>query len=149
MKVFLDANILFSASATTSQVARLLAIVQQYGSCVTNSYAVEEARKNLELKKFGTLEGLDSLLEKVTFSNKLILNLPVDLKAKDVPILGGAIASQWAESPIAQKCTYLLIEDKKDFGFLFGQQVDGVLVVSPKRLAEEIIAKRLLEKKSI
>ena len=59
---------------------------------------------------------------------------------KDVPILSGAIA---------QKCTHLLTGDKKDFGFLFGQQVDGVLVVSPKLLAEEMVAKRLLEKKSI
>lgn len=138
MKVFLDANILFSGSAPDSQIAKLLAVIQQHGSCVTNPYAIEEARKNLELKKFGSLEGLESLLEEITVSNKLILNLPVKLKSKDLPILGGALA---------QKCTHLLTGDKKDFGFLFGQEVMGVKVVSPKLLAEEMAASGLLKKK--
>ena len=137
MKVFLDANILFSASVSTSRIAKLLNVVQHHGNCVTNSYAVEETRKNLELKKFGSQKGLESLLEKVTVSNKLTLSLPVELNSKDVPVLGGAIA---------QNCTHLLTGDKKDFGFLFGQQVEGVLVVSPKLLAEELVAKKLLEK---
>lgn len=136
MKVFLDANILFSASVPTSQTAKLLAIVEQHGSCVTNSYAVEEARKNLELKKFGSVEELELLLVTVRVSNKLTLKLPVELKSKDIPILGGAIA---------QKCTHLLTGDKKDFGFLFGQQIEGVIVVSPKLLAEEMVANNLLK----
>jgi predicted nucleic acid-binding protein len=138
VKVFLDANILFSGSVAESQIAKLLKIIRKHGNCVTNSYAVEETRKNLELKKFDSLKGLESLLEKITVSNKLILNLPVEIKSKDIPILGGAIA---------QKCTHLLTGDKKDFGFLFGQQVEGVLVVSPKLFAEEMVAKGIINKK--
>ncbi len=138
MKVFLDANILFSGSVAESRIAKLLAVIRKHGNCVTNSYAVEEARKNIELKKFGSLQGLQLLLENITVSNQLLLNLPVKLKAKDIPILGGAIA---------QKCTHLLTGDKKDFGFLFGKRVENVLVVSPKLLAEEMVAKGILNQK--
>ncbi len=138
MKVFLDANILFSAAAPKSNVAKLIKLLQQHGQCVTSPYAVEEARKNLQLKKFGSLEVFESLLTKVTVSNKLILDLPVTIKSKDIPILGSAIA---------QECTYLLTGDKRDFGFLFGKTVGGVIVVSPKLLAEELVTKGLLNKK--
>ncbi|GAB4224627.1 MAG: PIN domain-containing protein [Stanieria sp.] len=138
MKVFLDANILFSGSVAESRIAKLLVVIRKHGNCVTNSYAVEEARKNIELKKFGSLQGLQLLLENVTVSNQLLLNLPVELKAKDIPILGGAIA---------QKCTHLLTGDKKDFGFLFGKRVENALVVSPKLLAEEMVTKGILNQK--
>lgn len=138
MKVFLDANILFSSAAPKSNIAKLVNLVQQHGQCVTSPYAVAEARKNLQLKKFGSLEIFESLLKTVTISNKLVLDLPVEIKSKDVPILGSAIA---------QKCTHLLTGDKRDFGFLFGQSVAEVLIVSPKLLADELIAKGLLKKK--
>jgi predicted nucleic acid-binding protein len=135
MKVFLDANILFSGSVSVSKIAKLIEIIKQHGECVTNSYAVEEARKNIELKKFGSIQGLESLLENVIISNELILKIPIEIKPKDIPILGGAIAL---------KCTHLLTGDKKDFGFLFGKQVENVLIVSPKLLAEEMVANKIL-----
>ncbi len=126
MKVFLDPNLLFSGSVSGSKIAKLIEIVQKHGECVANTYAVEEAKKNIERKKYGSARGLESLLDDIFISNELILDIPVELKAKDIPILGGAIALQ---------CTHLLTGDKKDFGFLFGQQVRNVLVLSPKLLA--------------
>jgi predicted nucleic acid-binding protein len=137
VKVFLDANILFSGSIAESRIAKLLAVIKKHGSCVTNDYAIEEARKNIELKKFGSLQGLNLLLENITVSNQLLLNLPVEINSKDISILGGTIA---------QQCTHLLTGDKKDFGFLFGKRVDDVLIVSPKLLAEEMVAKAILKK---
>ena len=50
MKVFLDANILFSGSDANSRIYKLLRIIQTHGKCVTNSYAIEEARRNIERK---------------------------------------------------------------------------------------------------
>jgi predicted nucleic acid-binding protein len=138
VKVFLDANILFSAAAPQSSVAKLINLIQEHGQCVTSPYAVEEARKNLKLKQFGSLEIFELLLTRVTVSNKLFLDLPVTIKSKDIPILGSAIA---------QKCTYLLTGDKRDFGLLFGKTVVGVMVVSPKLLAEDLVAKGFLSKK--
>jgi predicted nucleic acid-binding protein len=138
VKVFLDANILFSGSVAENRIAKLLAVIRKHGECVTNSYAVEEAKKNIELKKYGSIQGLESLLKDIAVRNKLLLDLPVELKSKDIPILGGAIA---------QKCTHLLTGDKRDFDFLFGKRVQDVLVVSPKLLAEEMVAKGILKNK--
>ena len=137
MKVFLDANILFSSSVSGSKIAKLVKIIQQHGECVTNAYAVEEARKNIDLKKYGSLSGLEFLLRNIVVSNELILDVLVEIKTKDIPIIGGAIALQ---------CTHLLTGDKKDFGFLYGQRVQNVLVVSPKLLAEQMVAKGWIEK---
>lgn len=130
MKVFLDANILFSSSAEQSRVRELIAVIQKYGKCVTNSYAVEEAKRNITAKKFGSIQQLESMLKKVSVNNKLMLDLPVTLPQKDIPILAGAIAL---------KCTHLLTGDKKDFGFLFGKSVLGVKIVSPQLMATELL----------
>ncbi|MGD1918240.1 MAG: hypothetical protein ACFCAD_04760 [Pleurocapsa sp.] len=77
------------------------------------------------------------MLQNITISQDLVLDVSVELKSKDIPILSGAITSQ---------CTHLLTGDKKDFGFLFGKQVQNVLIVSPKLLAEEMVAKGWMEK---
>ncbi len=138
MKIFLDANILFSGSVSESKIAKLIGIIRQYGECATNLYAIEEARKNIERKKYGSIQGLESLLADITVGNELVLDVPVKLKSKDIPILGGAIALS---------CTHLLTGDKRDFGFLYGKQVENVQVVSPKLLAEEMVARGWIERK--
>ena len=121
MKIFLDANILFSGSDSNSRIYKLLRIIQKHGECVTNSYAIEEARRNIERKKYGSIEGLESILKNIFVDNKLLLSdIPAELESKDVPILGGAIA---------QQCTHLLTGDRKDFGFLYGKRVENVLSV--------------------
>jgi predicted nucleic acid-binding protein len=130
VKVFLDANILFSSSAEQSRVRELITVIQKYGECVTNSYAVEEAKRNIIAKKFGSIQQLESVLKKVSANNKLMLDLPVTLPQKDIPILAGAIAL---------KCTHLLTGDKKDFGFLFGKSVLGLKIVSPQLMATELL----------
>ena len=136
MKVFLDANILFSGSDANSRIYQLLRIIQKHGECVTNSYAIEEAQRNIERKKYGSVEGLKSILKNIFADDKLLFDVPVELKSKDVPILGGAIA---------QQCTHLLTGDRKDFGFLYGKQVENVLIVSTELLAEEMVVKGLIE----
>jgi hypothetical protein len=40
MKVFLDANILFSASKAQSRTGKLIAVLLNHGICVTNAYAI-------------------------------------------------------------------------------------------------------------
>lgn len=139
MKVFLDANILFSSSATSSRVRELVNVLQNYGSCVTNSYAVEEAKRNIKAKKFGSIQELDLVLKNVAVNNALIVDLPITVAQKDIPILAGAIAL---------KCTHLLTGDKKDFGFLFGKSVLGVKVVSPQLMATELADLGLIKRKN-
>jgi predicted nucleic acid-binding protein len=61
----------------------------------------------------------------------------VKLKPKDLPILGGAIDGQ---------ATHLLTGDERDFGELFGKTIEGVKIVSPRMLAEEMVKLGWLEK---
>ena len=138
MKVFLDANILFSSSAKQSLIRELINVIQANGTCLTNSYAVEEAKRNIKLKNFGSIQQLELLLTGIDITNTLVIDLPVKLPDKDIPILAGAIAL---------KCTHLLTGDKKDFGFLFGEVVSEVKIVSPQLMAIDLVNMGLIKKK--
>ena len=46
MRVFLDANILFSGAQSHGRMRAFLEMLFKHGKCVTNAYAVEEARRN-------------------------------------------------------------------------------------------------------
>ena len=131
MKVFLDANILFSGAPASSRMRAFLDVLIARAECVTNTYAVEEARRNLELKLPGSLAGLDAIVRRCEVVPVLVVELAVGLKPKDQPILAGAIVSH---------ATHLLTGDKTDFGHLYGKTVQGVKIVSPPLLADEIVA---------
>ncbi len=135
MRVFLDANILFSAAQSHSRMRAFLEVLFREGECVTNAYAVEEARRNLELKSPASLRPLEALCKRCELIPAIVANLDVALPAKDLPILGGAVAGQ---------ATHLLTGDRQDFGVHFGKTIQGVKVVSPKLLAEELVRRGLL-----
>jgi hypothetical protein len=48
MKVLLDANILFSGALPHSRMRAFLDTIFEHADCLTNAYAVEEARRNLK-----------------------------------------------------------------------------------------------------
>jgi len=50
MRVFLDANILFSAAQSQSRMRAFLERLFDRAECLTNAYAAEEARRNLAVK---------------------------------------------------------------------------------------------------
>jgi predicted nucleic acid-binding protein len=116
MRLFLDANILFTAAhRPEGKSALILKAVPKL--CSTCSLAVEEARKNLELKAPEALPAL----ERIT---RGILVLPThlagpggqELPEKDRPIYWTALGC---------KATCLLTGDLKHFGPLMGKPVDG------------------------
>jgi len=129
MRVFLDANILFSGAQPHSRMRAFLQVLFNSAECLTNAYAIEEARRNLELKFPAALRHLDALVQKCESISAIAVELEVDLPVKDVPIFGGAIAG---------KATHLLTGDARDFGKLWGKTVQGVKIVSPRMLAEEL-----------
>ncbi len=135
MRIFLDANILFSGALPQSRLRAFLDLLGREGDCLTNAYAVEEARRNLAAKFPDALRSLDSLVKKCELIHALHPDLPVKLALKDLPILGGAVAGQ---------ANYLLTGDEKDFGRFFGKTVAGVKVVSPRMLAEELTKSGLI-----
>ena len=48
MKIFLDANILFSASLPGSRTGKFITLALERAEGVTSAYAAEEARRNLD-----------------------------------------------------------------------------------------------------
>ena len=131
MKIFLDANILFSAVLPGSRTGKFLTVVLKRAEIVTSAYAVEEARRNLAGHKPVTLDELRRLAYAMPLVNGTAMLPDLALPAKDRPILAAAIAAG---------CTHLLTGDFKHFGPLLGQSIGGVRVTSMRLLAEEFIA---------
>ena len=130
MQVFLDANILFSASNTGSAIARFVQLLVKEHHCVTSSYAMMEAERNILLKRSQWTSDFETLMKQVALVPEATLKVDAGLPDKDIPILGAAIAS---------KSDYLLTGDKRDFGHLYGNTIEEVMVISYLQLAEIVL----------
>ena len=131
MRVFLDANILFSASAKDSATRRLLDTAFKHADVLSSPHAVEEARRNLELKRPKQIGELEKLQQRITMTHAIArIATTIDLPDQDVPILAGAVGA---------KCTHLWTSDKRHFGRFYGKRVHGVHVVSSIMLANELM----------
>ena len=135
MRVFLDANILFSASFPKAAHREFLDGLGTVSELVTSQHAVEEARRNITAKRAAHSAALESFLLKVQSFAVESFKLDVKLADQDVPILCGAIASD---------SDFLLTGDKKDFGPLYGKKIQGVKVVSVEMLVDELIERKIL-----
>lgn len=127
MRVFLDANALFSASNRSSNIARLIDWLLQEGEAVTSDLAREEARRNLELKRPDWLPAFERLMSRIEQIPSVRFELAAVLDEGDRPLLCAAIRG---------RCTHFATGDRPDFGHLFDTTVEGVQVVSLLRLAE-------------
>jgi predicted nucleic acid-binding protein len=122
-RVFLDANVLFSAAyRADSGLKRLWGLPGS--NLLTSRYALEEARRNCEDR--GQRERLEELVREL----EVLRDPPLDrslseldpLPEKDRPILQAALAG---------RATHLLTGDRRAFGHLFGQEVRGMQVLKP------------------
>lgn len=134
MRVFLDANILFSAAKTDGAVRRLLRQLIDAGHvCCVDDYVVTEARLNLARKGsqgVAVLDALLPLLEQASASIAPSAGAELEwLPRKDQPVLGSAIRL---------RCDALLTGDRSDFGPGYGRVFSGVTVHSPRSLFEEL-----------
>lgn len=91
---------------------------------VTSSYAVEEARRNLET--FKQQVDLNQLLDHIEIKEpsieSLVLLESISLPEKDRPILIAAIPAG---------ASHLITGDITHFGPLFGKVIEGVMVITP------------------
>lgn len=129
MKIFLDANILYSASRPKSLMADFVHYLIKHFKCLTNNYAIEEARRNIEINEKQNLSNLSKLVASLNLIKELAPLPNINLKQKDHPIICGAIAG---------KCSHLLTSDRKDFGIFFNKTINTVKIVSPQLFAEEL-----------
>lgn len=126
MKVFPDANILFSASDTNSATHGLLDRVAGHGEVVTSPHAWEEARRNLEQKRPHLLPGLEEVRRRVMVTHAFTLLPDTAVADKDMPVLAGAVGAG---------CTHLWTSDRRHFGQLYGKTIHGVTITSSIQLA--------------
>jgi len=124
-RVFLDANVLFSAAYRPSSRIRELWSLSE-AVMISSLYAVEEARRNLLVHRPQSLSDFDELIEQMEIVSGLLseISLPdgIYLPEKDIPILAAAVEAG---------CTHLLTGDKQHFDVLFGKSFGGVLVLVP------------------
>src|SRR5262245_55197120 len=134
MRVFLDANVLFSAAKSDGPMRALIELAVREGhSCWADAYVIEEARRNIAAKQPDGIAALEQLLRKVRVGGsarpdaELAASLP--LPEKDRPVLMAAIHN---------RCSLLVTGDRTHFGGLYGRTVHGVTVLSPRQLAERL-----------
>jgi len=133
VKVFLDANILFSAANPQWLTRQLLEALEQSGAeLIASAYVWHETERNVgshfpeHLEELEKLESRFAWVEEPAVSENFFKILP----HKDRPVLAAAIRG---------KCSHLLTGNYKHFGELMGREVSGVKIVSQRLLAEELI----------
>ena len=131
MRIFLDANILFSAAKSNGAVRAFLAQLKSNGhTLVADGYVLGEARRNLEVKFPDARDDFEALMKHVEASAGacplLQTNIAPSLSEKDRPVLAASIH---------HGCHILLTGDKTHFGPFYGQTIEGVEIHSPASLA--------------
>ena len=123
-RIFLDANILFSAAYGSPSLNRLWKLAQQKRCLLfASKFVVEEARCNFfhpdQMKR------LENYLPEVRIVSEVDPSLPcpIELPEKDRPVLMAAISI---------KADYLMGGDSTHFGKYFGQTVNGVKICRPR-----------------
>lgn len=120
-RVFLDANVLFSAAySETSGLGRLWGLKSV--ELLTSGYALDEALRNIDTaERRGRLA---RLMIDVTVTPESA-DMPPEcgkLPDKDRPILSAAVAAE---------ATHLLTGDVTHFGRFYGKTIAGVLILRP------------------
>lgn len=128
-RVFLDANVLFSAAwRAESGLLRLWSVASIH--LVTSTYAATEAVRNLDRKRPEAVARLEALIARIEIADALS---PLDeghgLPEKDKPILAAAVGS---------RCEVLLTGDIADFGHAIGTALQGVRILTAAMLFAEL-----------
>lgn len=135
MRIFLDANILFSAAKTDGAMRQLLVRLRAAGhECWADGYVLEEARRNLAAKAPGNLGELEAIVAVIRVAEahpaEADLAISARLPEKDRPVLAAAVRLG---------CEALVTGDRSHFGALYGRTLAGVAIHSPRSLAEALL----------
>ncbi|MCG6948302.1 MAG: PIN domain-containing protein [Acidobacteria bacterium] len=138
MRLFLDANVLFSAAQAIDGRARGLFRLAENGFCelVSSTHAINEARRNILVKHpsaANDLEVLTDHLTRVPEGGPGLVSWATGhgLPENDAPILAAAAAAD---------ADLLVTGDRRHFGQLFGKTVGKVRVV-PLREALQLVSR--------
>jgi len=139
MRVFLDANVLFSAAYQDASDLLVFFELARAGviELTASTFATEEARRNITLKCPGRIAALESLIAELSeaaapLSEHVAIAQAVGLPQKDAPILAAALAVQ---------ADLLVTGDRNHFGQLFGRSIGRLKVQRPADAIAAIIGK--------
>jgi|SRR5689334_5019700 uncharacterized protein len=120
-RLFLDANVLFSAAYQPNAGLLQFWTLKDVILC-SSRYALEEARINLAEE--AQRARLTKLARKIQFFDAIIGREAggVSLPEKDWPILFAAKEAQ---------ATHLISGDFRHFGTYFGKRIEGILILAP------------------
>jgi uncharacterized protein len=127
-RVFLDANVLFSAAISDRGPSRaIFELADQYDgiSLIVTEYVLEEALTNLQAKRPNGVSTLLALLDGIGFVHEPpeeLLGVLEDRLSdpKDVPVLAGAL---YAGADV------LVTADQKHFKTMYGERLGGCIVL--------------------
>ena len=136
MRIFLDANVLFSAARADGAIRQLLRELQaRKHILVAGPLVIIEARRNLENKaNAAALPWLASMLlaMETSASEPRLVAADVEwLVEKDRHVLRAAIQ---------MRCDVLVTGDVTHFGAGYGRTFDGVKILSPRMTAKFFLA---------
>jgi len=122
-RLFLDANVLFSAAYGSRGIEGLWKQARQgHVRLLASSYVVEEAIRNLPRpEQLAKLKELPAELTIVPEAHPG-MSCPVKLPLKDVPVLTAAVQA---------RATHLITGDLNHFGIYRGETIQGVHVCTP------------------
>ena len=135
MRIFLDANVLFSAAKSDGAVRQLCRQLRAAGhECWADDFVVTEARRNLAGQAPEAEAALDALLAHMHVAPACAPGPgPPEadwLPEKDRPVLVAAIR---------RKCEVLVTGDRTHFGKGYGKTFRGVTIHSPRSLAQALV----------
>ena len=138
MRIFLDANILFSAAYGTESPMRAFFRLAEVGICelLASPFALDEARRNIARKHPAKTPDLERLIAQIAVcreagAEEVRWARSTGLPDKDAPILAAAVQA---------KADILVTGDRADFGVLYGRNLRGVQVLPPRAALERILA---------
>ena len=133
MRLFLDANVLFSAAKSNGAVRELLGRALKDGhECWVDEFVVTEARRNLLTKGPGSMSEFELLLARLRIGPA---QAGVDqaqtawLPEKDRPVLAAAMHL---------RCDILVTGDRTHFGAGYGKVFGGVVIHTPRAIAQAL-----------
>ncbi len=134
MRLFLDANVLFTAAHNPEGKSAFIITLGDEGvwRLFTSAFAAEEARRNMRTKFPAALAPLDKLLGSVTIvSEQMDAPFPEGLPEKDRPIFQAAYAC---------KATHLLTGDIAHFGrfMIKPRRSIGIMIMTPAQFLKSL-----------
>jgi len=129
VRVFLDANVVFSTAYRETGSVRAFFHLAAAGACslVTSAYALEEARRNIALKHPGALRDLEMLAQAMEICAEPAAATIAWAQAAGLPPKGAPILAAAVEA----RCHILATGDRSDFSALLGRRLRGTLVMLP------------------